>query len=1035
MKIIEVYLKNVKSYAESTVQFREGVNFISGVNGAGKTTIIESIGFALFNYLPYSAKEFVREGENQAEIQVLFEANDERLYRVKRKFSKQQKTVKWEAYDEENGAFLSELHGLQDMENWIKPLLGLDPDANLADTFREIVAVDQGLFTAPFLSTETNRRTMFDKILKVEGYREAFKNSSVVEKVFENDIRGIEGELSGLGDQLERLPIVEEQLLEKQQQAQNIEEQLGMKSKLLDSTEATLKQLEDLYKEKERMEQSATNTEDRIKSVEVQMALYQQEIQLGEEAARQVALASEGYNRYVENERKLRALDEQKTIKDELLQNKQREENRMTAERSAIESDDRSWQERSVELRDRKIERTVALKQLAQLEQDMTSQRLKVKHWIDRSSHYENNFDPCAGTLQQWDHSFRQAEELIARVLDYSSSISRSTEALSSFATLQEKLNRLPDLDSLMADAKQNLGRVEAREEQLQQNREHLLQGKCPIIEEACPSEKVAGDLTGYFEQTLETVVQRKHDEMERVLQLQVQIEERRSLQQKLQQLEPVQVQRSEAVQWRSRVLDELKALLANVQSESLQHAFSDYEIKLSSYLSELEPAQVELKLTAMWKRLIESQWFSDLTCNLNELNALLLTNDTKENAIEESSLSNWTDSLNAYVRKVRGLLQNGTTIPKTLHTAWKTSHDSLLELYHRADSELQSIQYRKSEFIKQEDQDRLLSNELEKRAHTLEERRRNLQEQLERIKLLSERLIPLETVEQTMGQVKLSLENDLESYRTYTQNQKTIERLPEYKRQLEQAVQSKQTLINQLHNIKSNLMEIAKEYSDDKHLEVKSHYQSLRDEVTSLRVQSRNTDLELQRLKEEFARLIAVKSKIEDRLKAKRLKEKSLKWTRLIRKVINDAGDPIAQVFRHHLSQQANLLHRQISNENVQLQWGEGYELKIIDNHRGKERERIFKQLSGGEQMTAALAIRLSLLRYLSDVKMGFFDEPTTNLDVHRRQSLVQAIQNGTEGFDQLFVISHDDAFEALTENTVYLQKDQGLGARVGAL
>ncbi len=117
--------------------------------------------------------------------------------------------------------------------------------------------------------------------------------------------------------------------------------------------------------------------------------------------------------------------------------------------------------------------------------------------------------------------------------------------------------------------------------------------------------------------------------------------------------------------------------------------------------------------------------------------------------------------------------------------------------------------------------------------------------------------------------------------------------------------------------------------------------------------------------------------------------------------------------MYRKHLSIQANEIYRHVSNENTQLEWASEYELQLKDNYHSKERTRVFKQLSGGEQMTAALAVRLALMKMLSDVNVGFFDEPTTNLDASRRQNLAVAIQNSTRGFDQLFVISHDDAFD----------------------
>jgi exonuclease SbcC len=71
---------------------------------------------------------------------------------------------------------------------------------------------------------------------------------------------------------------------------------------------------------------------------------------------------------------------------------------------------------------------------------------------------------------------------------------------------------------------------------------------------------------------------------------------------------------------------------------------------------------------------------------------------------------------------------------------------------------------------------------------------------------------------------------------------------------------------------------------------------------------------------------------------------------------------------------------------------------------------------------MAAALAVRLALLKELSDLRIAFFDEPTTNMDEERRRNLAQQIGR-VKDFDQLFVISHDDAFEGFTDQVVYIK------------
>ena len=80
----------------------------------------------------------------------------------------------------------------------------------------------------------------------------------------------------------------------------------------------------------------------------------------------------------------------------------------------------------------------------------------------------------------------------------------------------------------------------------------------------------------------------------------------------------------------------------------------------------------------------------------------------------------------------------------------------------------------------------------------------------------------------------------------------------------------------------------------------------------------------------------------------------------------------------------------------------------------------------AGGEQMAAALSVRLALLREMSSIDIAFFDEPTTNLDEARRESLAQQILD-VKGFKQLFVISHDDTFEQATENLIRVGKIDG--------
>lgn len=141
------------------------------------------------------------------------------------------------------------------------------------------------------------------------------------------------------------------------------------------------------------------------------------------------------------------------------------------------------------------------------------------------------------------------------------------------------------------------------------------------------------------------------------------------------------------------------------------------------------------------------------------------------------------------------------------------------------------------------------------------------------------------------------------------------------------------------------------------------------------------------------------------------------------LRRVLRDAGPQVTKALVQAVSLQAARLYSDIiSDSSGRLRWSEDYE--ILVEHGGYD--RTFQQLSGGEQMAAALAVRLALLREISDIDVAFFDEPTSNLDETRRDNLADQIL-AVKGFSQLFVVSHDDTFERATDHVIRIAKENG--------
>lgn len=197
--------------------------------------------------------------------------------------------------------------------------------------------------------------------------------------------------------------------------------------------------------------------------------------------------------------------------------------------------------------------------------------------------------------------------------------------------------------------------------------------------------------------------------------------------------------------------------------------------------------------------------------------------------------------------------------------------------------------------------------------------------------------------------------------------------------------------------------------------------YQSARAQQIALSARLPDMRKYLAELNDQLARLQGIQ---EQRDRAQAELENSRKIERFVkfaRKAYKEAGPRITERYVHSISHEADKLFRELLNRpNVGLQWNRDYEILVQEGAHNRR----FINLSGGEQMCAALAVRLALLKVLADIDIAFFDEPTTNMDRARREHLAEAIAN-IKTFRQLFVISHDDTFEKVTENIIVIERE----------
>ncbi len=297
-----------------------------------------------------------------------------------------------------------------------------------------------------------------------------------------------------------------------------------------------------------------------------------------------------------------------------------------------------------------------------------------------------------------------------------------------------------------------------------------------------------------------------------------------------------------------------------------------------------------------------------------------------------------------------------------------------------------------------------------------------NVESNLERLtsdrKLLDEQLEEFKELD--AHSTRLSSERDAtaEAHRVFLANETEANALEQRKLELDNASADLASKSAQAEAAENDLAAAGSDYDADRHRVERTELLNVERRSAEIGATFEAAKRRETQLAEEIARFSELRKSLADEFREKERLEKVVEATAFIRDTLKEAAPRVARNYVHHVSLEANQMFREITgNGDRTLKWAEDY--SIILEEDGFERP--FVSLSGGEQMSAALSVRLALLKQLSDIRIAFFDEPTTNMDAERRENFAQQISRITH-FDQLFVISHDDTFDSYVDNVLVL-------------
>ncbi|MFO7812204.1 MAG: SMC family ATPase, partial [Pelovirga sp.] len=263
-----------------------------------------------------------------------------------------------------------------------------------------------------------------------------------------------------------------------------------------------------------------------------------------------------------------------------------------------------------------------------------------------------------------------------------------------------------------------------------------------------------------------------------------------------------------------------------------------------------------------------------------------------------------------------------------------------------------------------------------------------------------------------------------------YVANQQQAKELDQRRADLEKFTKHLKQLQDDLVVREAALSEVEKEYDAVEHEKLRRQKDALWGGVSALGQKLKGLVVDVSRLAVEVDKLKKIEQEIvakREQIKTYRQKDELVKFLR--NRVFRNVSGYLSERFREEISQRANRIYRIISEVDEELAWSDNYQIVLRDMIDGELRERADDQLSGGQIMSAVVALRLAMLQTIG-ARIAFFDEPTSNLDVTRRENLAhafRAIDIGKEEvtehwYDQLFLISHDVAFTEITDQIIPL-------------
>ena len=981
MIIQSIRLKNIKSYGEGpsgtgvTIAFENGVNRVAGRNGHGKTTLIESIGYALFLTEPQFEENFQTEtyflsyGAKEGEIDVTFSCEDD-SYRIERAVGKQTKR-RSKVIQLSDQSICAE--GDQEVSAFLCRLLKFPGPDHLSEIFCKLVGVKQGRLAWPFDSKPAEAKRYFEPLLEVDVFRDCFERLKGAVDTFEAQRAAHLMKQAGINERINERANSPEMLANAQQTVASTTTALADVTKDRDVALALKNQLEISGKAVESSRNALNSANQKAGHTKTLREAGEKQLDESKAAVQDLANNDVGHKAHVEASQVLAQLELSREKRDAVKQNRDTDERECVDHQGKSVAAREQAKEFNLQVGAKQKDADGLAGKIAPLKMSLEASAAIFKKSAKQSEEAEEHRDTIGGWIDGLDALIKsQNRGAIA--------IARLSKEISAWDATKLKTAEKVESSAAKAlkDADAKLTQAEERLTTLKDQLEEIGGGICPFLKEKCrqfdPS-KVRADLE---QQKLAIKVLEKESE-----------------------------QSGKAHQKAELALGELRTAHGKISKTEteLTEALETYRDGLQGLTSDEAVSSYDWLLT----------WEPELTAMPTASKISAKKIDSAKVAALQEQLAAFVSEAKAWWEKTSGTIK---TRIKAFNDEVKTrnAQESTFSQYSeqliRLNTEIQGLTHKAA------------TKETEAKQHDGEVK--NLATQLEK---LDGDLKPFVNLDTDLKREQLKQDANRIGYERYLGANKIADDLPVRQTRLTQLLGEESAAQQALLAATAAVQQAEQNFDPEKLKTAKADHQIKHDRATSLQERLASEKEKLTKEAKRFKEWEDACKELERVSTEIGRCEAAMAIAELARKTLRDTAPAVAQHLCNRIATRAQGVFNQINSDPIELGWdAERYSLRVTPG------DRRFAMLSGGEQTKLALAMTLAMIEEFSGLRFCIFDEPTYGVDADSRHKLADAILQAQEaaGLNQLLLVSHDDAFEGKIEHAVLLEKSAVSGTGV---